>query len=442
MTASVFDSHHMRGMMGDAEVARLLSDGAEIRAMLLALGALAKVQGAQGTIPEVGAAAIHRASLEIQIDPGALAARTATDGVPVPALVAAFRDEMKAPEHARYVHWGATSQDILDTGLALRLRQVMGLYDARLRGVVGALGVLAEDHATLPMVARTWGQHAVPTSFGAVCAGWGAPLGSMIDGLGALRPHVARVSLSGAGGTNAALGAEATATRAALAEALGLADPGRDWHADRTGIAGLAAWCATVTGALGKMGADLERLAATELGEVRLPGAGGSSTMPHKANPVAPSLLVALARFAAPQAQVLAAALPHAHQRDGAAWMAEWMALPPLLMATGRALTLAEALARGIVPQPAAMERNLGLTRGRIQAEALTFALADRMPRPEAARLVADLCARVGAGEGDLETLAAGLDVPPSTFAHDLGRAPDEARAFAHHAARVAGEGA
>ena len=166
MAASVFDSPLYAQLFDTGEAGRLFSDSAAVRAMLLVEGALAKAQGSLGVIPEVSAAAIHRASMEIAIDPGALAKATGENGVSVPGLVAAFRAEMNAPEHAQYVHWGATSQDIIDTGLMLRLRQALALAEADLKEIIAALGRQAEEHAHLPMAARTYGQHATPTSWG------------------------------------------------------------------------------------------------------------------------------------------------------------------------------------------------------------------------------------------------------------------------------------
>ena len=147
MPASPLDSSLYRDLFGDTELAQLFTDSAVVRAMLLVEGVLAKVQGALGLIPADSAAFLHRASMEIQIDPAGLAAETGANAVPVPALVAAFRKALNAPEHAQYAHWGATSQDIMDTALALRLRQVVAIYDSRLTTVIEALGALAEIHA-------------------------------------------------------------------------------------------------------------------------------------------------------------------------------------------------------------------------------------------------------------------------------------------------------
>ena len=168
MPASAADSALYRKLFSDDETAALFTDNAEIRAMLLVEGALASVQGKLGLIPQEAAAFIERSAREVQLDPSALAAETAVNGVPIPALVAAFRKEMQAPDFAQYLHWGATSQDIMDTALALRLRRVCALWEGRLTDLARALGQLARRHADLPMAARTYGQVAVPTSFGAI----------------------------------------------------------------------------------------------------------------------------------------------------------------------------------------------------------------------------------------------------------------------------------
>ena len=203
MPAALADSALHRPLFGDEATAALFTDSAEIRAMLLVEGALARVQGRLGLIPETAAAAIDRASREVQIDPAALGPEAAVNGVPVPGLVAAFRKAMQAPEHAQYLHWGATSQDIVDTALTLRLRRVTQDWDARLGRLIAALGALAGAHADLPMAARTYGQAATPTGFGAVVAGWGWPLihhrarlAEVADHLRAIRAQGARIEPS------------------------------------------------------------------------------------------------------------------------------------------------------------------------------------------------------------------------------------------------------
>ncbi|SES42243.1 3-carboxy-cis,cis-muconate cycloisomerase [Tranquillimonas rosea] len=442
MTASAFDSAIYRDLLGDAETARLFSDGAVIRAMLLVEGALAKAQGAAGLIPETAAAAIHRAALEVSIDPAALSEETGRNGVVVPALVSAFRAEIGAPEHAQYVHWGATSQDIMDTALILRLRQVLTLWEERLRRTIRALGTLAETHADLPMAGRTYGQAASPVSFGQVCAQWGTPLLRHLDRLDELRPRLLRISLSGAAGTLSAMGEHGPEIRAELARGLDLGDPVGSWHATRDTVAELAGWATLVSGSLAKMGEDLTLMVQSGIAEVRLPSTGGSSTMPQKQNPVAPSVLVALNAHVSAQNAALQGAVLHRQQRDGAAWFTEWMALPPLAAATGRALAVGAELSAGLVPNADAMAGNLDDGLGLIHAEALSFTLARDMPRPEAQNVVKALCQEAMRTGTPLPDLLA-RDRPGrdwhkiATGAAQLGTAPDEARAFAA-AARTA----
>lgn len=432
MPASPADSALYRGLFSDDETAALFSDSAEIRAMLLVEGALARVQGRLGLIPETAAAFIDRAAREVQIDPAGLAAGAAADGVPVPALVAAFRKAMEAPEHAQYLHWGATSQDIVETAQNLRLRRLVEIWDGRLLALAQALGRLAQEHADLPMAARTYGQAATPTSFGAVVAGWGHPILRHRARLAALAPDLALVSLGGAAGTLSAMGAEGVAVRAGLAQALGLGDPGHSWHAERDRIGAFAAWMAGLCASLGKMAEDLILMAQSGIGEIAIAGAGGSSTMPQKQNPVGPSVLVALSRQVTALAAALTGAGLHRQQRDGAAWFVEWLTLPQLCISTGRALALALQLAGRIAPVPVAMARNLDDGSGLIHAEALAFALARHMPRPEAQARIKALCAEAQRGGPGLLALVA-RDFPDLdlSVAGGLGQAPAEARAFA-----------
>lgn len=436
MPASPFDSVTFGQLMGDPDVQALMTDSADVRGMLIVEGALAKAQGAVGLIPEVSAAAIHRASMEVQVDPAGLADETGRSGVVVPALVAAFREAMQAPEHAQYVHWGATSQDIMDTGQVLRLKRILEILEGRLRNCLTRLADLAEAHAETPMAGRTYGQIATPTSFGAVIVPWGAGVMAALRGFDDVRARLLRVSLSGAAGTLGAMGPEGPKVRATMAEALGLGDPGGSWHSDRNAMAHFAGWCAEVLGALGKMGADIALMAQTGIEEVTLGSAGGSSTMPQKQNPVAPSVLVALARHGIAQAGALQGAVLHQQQRDGAAWFTEWLALPQLVMALGAATRTAESMIAGLEPRADRMRANIdpdGL--GLIHAEALSFALTRWVPRPEAQAKVKAACKRA-AKEGmpllevlkrDFGALQAQDFVPE----FQMGQAPHEARAFA-----------
>ncbi len=438
MPAAAADAALYRDLFNDAETAALFTETAEIRAMLLVEGTLARVQGQLGLIPADAAAFIDRASREVLVDPAALAPETARNGVPVPALLAAFRKETQAPELTRWLHWGATSQDILDTALALRLRRVLDLWERRLAALIQALGALALTHADLPMAGRTYGQAATPSSFGALVASWGRPLLGWHGKIADLRPDLLVVSLSGAAGTLSAMGDQGPAVRAGLAQALGLADPGHSWHAERAGMAAFAGWMAGLAAALGKLGEDLILLAQTGIAEVRIADAGGSSTMPQKQNPVGASALVALARQVIALSSLMTGAGLHRQQRDGAAWFTEWLTLPQLCVSTGRALALADDQARRLTPDAAAMARGLAQDGGTILAEALTFALSDRMPRTEAEAAVRTLCGEAMASGTDLRQLAArvwpGIDWDARLHQGMMGQAPAEARAFAARA--------
>lgn len=435
MAGSVFDSPLCSALFPTGEVGRLFTDSAAIRAMLLVQGALASVQGAQGIIPADSAAAIHRASLEVQIDPAGLAAATGQNGVAIPALVAVFRREMQAPEHAQYVHWGATSQDIIDTGLMLRLRQSLVLIETDLAATITALGHLAATHADLPMAARTWGQHATPTSFGSVLADWGRPLLNLLNQLSSLRDTCLLVSLSGAAGTASALGPEAAQTRAELARALDLGDPGVSWHTDRTAILRLADWMVRLSLALGKLGEDVTALTQTGIGEVTLGGAGASSTMPQKQNPVAPSALVALAHQSGGLNSVLQGAALHRHQRDGAAWFSEWMCLPQIVLGAASSSRIASQLCTTLRPNPEQMAAALNAGLDMIHAEDLSFALAAHMRRPDAQAATKALCREAHDTATPLATLVKRdwPDLNPALFdpSRQMGNAPAAARAFA-----------
>lgn len=444
MTASPFDSLMLREHLSDPQAARLFSDAAEVRAMLLAEGALAKAQGELGLIPETAARAIHRAAREVAIDPAGLAAGAASAGVVVPAFVEAFRAALGAPEHAAFVHHGATSQDILDTALVLRLRPFLELCDARLATILGHLADGAERWAETPMAARTRGQIATPTTLGARLATWGAPLIRARERLAQLRPRLLVLSLAGAAGTSAALGPKAPELARLMAAELDLHCPEVPWHAARDGIAELAATLAIQTASVGKIGLDLALLSQSEVGELRAGEGGGSSTMPHKANPVGAEALVALARHASRLSGAAQEAMLTAHERDGAAWTLEWLSLPQLCLAAAGALRQAETLTADLRPDPARMRANMDATRGLMMAEAASFRLAQDLPRPQAQALVKTACARaVESGRTLAEVLSqmpegAGIDwrAALDPAAH-VGEAPALARRFASLARRA-----
>ena len=422
MPASPFDSSHLSKLFDAGDTARLFSDSAEVRALLLVEGALAKVQGTAGLIPELSAAAIHRATLEIQIDPAGLAQQAGDEGDPVPALVTAFRALMQAPEHAQYLHWGADSQDIADTALMLRLRQVLGQYEQGLTRVLEALARLAQDHAATPMVAPGGAQAGV-TSLGAAlaCRGW--PLLDLAGALRAIRAEGLPVSLSGAGGTGRHLGPDPAALRAALAASLGMADPGRDWHRDRSKVLRLATWIRGTTGALADLAGDL--LADLERGECT--AAAGD-------NRIAACTVIALAR----QAVALDGSLQEAGSRmqaDLATRFCERLSLPQLCLGLAGALAQANALLEGVTPDAAAMAARIEREQVLPTASSLALALTGPMSRSDAVAevtLLRDAAQRQGTPLRDA-VHARWPDLPDSLFdaAAQMAEAPAAARAFA-----------
>ena len=415
MTVSPLDSELFGGLLSDGEVAALFSDAAQLSAMLRVEAALARVQGRLGVIPSAAAERISEVAESFVPDPASLAAATAEAGIPVPALVAALREAIGDPA-AHHVHWGATSQDIIDTGLVLRLRTALEGLEQRLTTLAQALAALADQHRRTLMVARTRGQQAVPTSFGLKAAVWLAPLPRSRERLVQLRPRLLLLSFGGAAGTLAALGDRGPAVAEALAQELGLGLPPLPWHVQRDGLAELAGWLSLVTGCLGKLGQDVLLLAQSEVGELReggAPGRGGSSTMPNKANPVGSEVLVTAARLNTALLAAMHQALPQEQERGGPGWQLEWLTLPQMLTMTGCALRHAQALIENLEVDPDRMRRNLEASNGLVLAEAATFALAEHLPRPEAQTTVKAACAETKAkGRHLIDLLAEKTDAP------------------------------
>ncbi|HET9068528.1 MAG TPA: 3-carboxy-cis,cis-muconate cycloisomerase [Amaricoccus sp.] len=335
----------LAGLLGDAEVEGLIGPDADLAAMLAFETALAGAEAAAGVIPADAGAAIAAELAGFRPDMGALAAATARDGVVVPELVRQLRAAVGEP-HAAHLHFGATSQDVIDTSLVLRLKAALPVLAARLDAVIAALDGLEARFGDRRLMGRTRMQAAIPITAGARIASWRGPLARQRVRLEALLPEVLVIQFGGAAGTLDTLGGKAGAVRAALAAALGLGDAPQ-WQSQRDRIAALAGWLATTTGALGKLGQDVALMAQAG-GEIVLAGGGSSSAMPHKANPVGAEVLVALARFNAVQSGGMQQAMVHEQERSGAAWTLEWLLLPPMLIATGAALRRAGAVVASI----------------------------------------------------------------------------------------------
>lgn len=329
----------------DAQIAGHFSAEAEIGAMLTFERELAAAQGSLGLIPREAAEAIGEAALRLVPDITRIEAGMMSDGVPVPALVMALRAAI-GEAHARHVHLGATSQDVVDTGLMLRLKSVLDELGRRCDSVLARLTALADAQGPLALMAQTRMQAALPFTVAAKIATWTAPLAGHRDRLFHLASELP-LQLGGPVGDGASFGDSFTALRADLAARLGLRDVA-PWHSDRTIVLDVAQGLSLVSGTLGKIGQDIALLAQSDRGAVVLASAGASSAMAHKRNPVGAEILVALARLNAGLLGTLAQSMVHENERSGAAWTLEWFVLPQMAQATGSALSQAEQLLAGL----------------------------------------------------------------------------------------------
>lgn len=394
MPALAPESLIFRDLFGTAPMRAVWDDGALARSWARAEAALATAQGALGMIPADAAASIHAAAETFAPDLAAIAKRTELVGYPIVELVRQLG--AACPETARgFVHWGATTQDIMDTGTVLCLRDALALIEADVTAIRAQLATLAKAHRDTPMPGRTHLQHALPVTFGQKAAIWLDALDRHAERLSQLRPRVLRASLGGAAGTLASMGDKGLAVREGFARALDLADAPITWHVARDGFAEAAWLLAAIGGTLAKAATDIMLMCMDELGEAREPfvtGRGSSSTMPQKANPIACEIIVACARRLRGNAAQLLDGMVADFERATGPWHLEWLALPEAFIVASGLLAQAKFLFGGLVLYPDRMARNLGLTGGLILAEAVMMRLAPLVGRGEAHHLVYDCC--------------------------------------------------
>jgi 3-carboxy-cis,cis-muconate cycloisomerase len=394
MTVGAIDSQVYGNLFATAAMRQMFGDRARLQRMLDVEAALARVQAKLGLIPAEAAAEIAAKAEVGRFDLDAIRAGTELAGYPVVPLVKALGEACEG-EAGRYVHWGATTQDIVDTGLVLQIRDGLELIGADLAGIEAALAALARRHRDLPMAGRTHLQQALPITFGFKCATWLAPLKRQRVRLARLREEVRFVQFGGAVGTLASLGEDGLKVVEALAEELRLRVPPVAWHVGRDPLAEVAGFLGVLTGCLGKIATDIALLMQTEVDGARepyLPGRGGSSTMPQKRNPIACEFVLAAARNVRQLVPVMLDAMLADHERATGPWHAEWIALPQAFALTAGALHHTRAILDGLEVDPARMRRNLDLSRGLISAEAVMMALAPALGREPAHHLVAAAC--------------------------------------------------
>ncbi|MBU6533222.1 3-carboxy-cis,cis-muconate cycloisomerase [Streptomyces mayonensis] len=417
------------GWAGSA-VASATGDRAYLRALLDAEAALTRAQAALGLAPAGAADAVGAAAADPDaFDARSLAERARSGGNPVIPLVADLTEAVGEP-YGNQVHRGATSQDIMDTATMLVAARALDLLLADLTRTERALARLAAEHRDTPLPGRTLTQHAVPTTFGLKAAGWRTLVLDARDRIGTVRDTLP-VQLGGAAGTLAAFGAYGAPDPVGLPEAyareLGLRTPLLPWHTLRTPVADLAGCLAFAAGALGKTAADVLTLSRTEVGEVAEGGGGGSSAMPHKANPVRSTLIAAAARRAPQLAATLYGSLVAEDERPAGAWHAEWECLRELLRLAGGAARDAAELTEELRVRPDVMRAHLGITHGLIVSERLSAELAPVLGRARAKELLTELARRAATEDRPLgELLAASPELRGSGL--DLAALTDPAR--------------
>lgn len=417
MTVNPADSAIYGGLYGSDELRALFGDRHRLQCMLDVEAALARAEAKLGLVPPEVAAAITAAASVDRLDLAAIAKGTRGIGHP-PAALAKELGRLAGGEAPRYVHWGATTQDIVDTATVLQARAGLRVIERDLHRLCAALADRAARHRRDVMAGRTLMQQALPITFGYKCAVWLAPLLDHLERLAEARRRVLVVQFAGAVGTLASLGDRGRAVVEALAAELDLAAPVAPWHADRSRIVELGALLALICGSVGKIATDVVLMAQTEVGELTEPaeaGRGGSSTMPHKRNPVGCTALIAAVRGVQTMLPLLFAAEAGEHERAAGAWHSESFALPQMFVLAGGILAQAAELVEGMGVDAVRMRTNLDITRGLLMSEAVSAALAPHIGREQAHHLV-EAAARRAVEQGRDLTSVLGAD--PKVAAH------------------------
>lgn len=414
--ASMIDSSLFRDAFGTPAMREVFSDVAYLQRCIEVEVALAQAEAACGLIPTEAAQAIAQHADLASFDFERLRHETDNVGYPILPLVHQLAEQCGAA--GRFVHWGATTQDIMDCAVVLQVKAGLALVEADLQALRGILAELSRRHRDTAMAGRTHLQQALPITFGYKTAIWLATLDRHVERLEQLKPRVLVGQFAGAAGTLASLGEAGFEVQAQLMQRLGLGVPATTWHVARDGLAETVNLLALITGSLGKIALDVMIMASTEFAEVYEPfvkGRGASSTMPQKRNPISSELMLAASKSVRQSAGLMMDAMVQDFERATGPWHAEWVALPEAFVMAAGALHQARFMLSGLEVDEAQMRRNLGLSKGLIVAEAVMMGLAPALGRQEAHDVVYDACRVVNTQGG---TLLEALLATPAVMAH------------------------
>jgi 3-carboxy-cis,cis-muconate cycloisomerase len=376
------------------EMENIFSRVAHLNAGIQFESALARAEATAGVIPSEAAIRISSACDSFQPN----VEQIFTDAIPAGTIAIPLVKALTAHVGSvagGYVHWGATSQDLVDTALMLQMRSGLELIDSRLRAVALTCRDLALEHRSTLMIGRTLTQHALPITFGLKAARWLGLLSRQLERLQEIRGRLLVVQFGGAAGTLASLGSSGVIVQRHLAEELGLGQPASPWHTERDRIVEIALHITVIAGCVSKIASDLAIMAQTDVGEISegaAEGKGGSSAMPHKQNPVDITLALAASGLSTGLSSTIVGSLRQDNERSAGVWHGEWESVPNVFMYTDFALERLGAALRSLEVHPERMSENLSRTNGLIMAEALTMKLAEHTGRTDAYRIVQAAC--------------------------------------------------
>jgi 3-carboxy-cis,cis-muconate cycloisomerase len=416
MPSTVFDSQIFRDAFGSPAMRAIFADEALVTRYVEVEVALAAAEAKVGVIPKDAADTIRAKANAAAIDLAQLKTETDVVGYPIVGVVRQLAKQ--CGKAGGYVHWGATTQDIMDTASVLQMREALALIEADLAGLATTLAALARKHRDTVMAGRTHLQHALPVTFGYKAAVWLSMIERHRARIAEIKPRVLVGQFAGAAGTLASLGDKGLAVHDSLMEELKLGKAAMPWHVARDTFAEAVALLGLVTGSLAKIATDVMLMMQTEVGEAFEPyekGRGSSSTMPQKRNPISCELILAAAKIVRQHAGLMLDAMASDHERATGPWQVEWLAIPEAFIATGGALHQARFMLAGLVVEPGRMRKNLELTGGLILSEAVMMALAEHTGRQDAHHIVAE-ASRAALQNGS--TLIAELEKRPDVTRH------------------------